>query len=107
MPSTDRAGREQEAPESDAMWREGTGPDPDETPCDVFGALLEVYRQTGQDLVHADWGEGYPSTAARERRELRALHARCAEWLARYEAAAARTAQVGRRPAPAGRVPHP
>jgi hypothetical protein len=93
MPSTDRAGREQEDLEPDATWGEGSPPDPGETPRDVVLALGEDSRQAAQDVVYGRHGERWPSLRAQEAAALERAHARCAAWVARYEAAVARTAQ--------------
>ena len=68
-------------------------PAPGETSADVFRALVEMYWQAGQDAIYAEHGEDWPATSQREVAELRELHADCDRWLARYEAAAQRTAR--------------
>jgi hypothetical protein len=76
-----------------ARWAgtdEQGGPPCSETPRDVVAALVEAYRQAAQDALHAAWGESWPAWAAQEAAALRALHARCAGWLARFAAAAER-----------------
>jgi hypothetical protein len=75
---------------SEAEWRACPVCHPTETPADVFRALLEMYRQAGQDSIHAEWGESWPTHKERESEELHELHTECARWLSRYEAAAGR-----------------
>jgi hypothetical protein len=61
-----------------------------ETPSEVVCALIEAYRQAGQDAIHASWGESWPTHKEREAAELNAPHGRCAAWLGRFEAAVER-----------------
>jgi hypothetical protein len=71
--------------------RLGAGAQPSPETCrDVVAALVEAYREAAQDAIHAAWGESWPAWAAQEAAALGALHARCAGWLARFEAAADR-----------------
>jgi hypothetical protein len=68
---------------------QATPASPVETPADVFRGLVEMYRQAGQDAIHATWGEDYPTHKEREAEALRELHAECARWQARFETASA------------------
>lgn len=63
-----------------------------ETPRDMFLHVLEHYRQSRQDAIHAIAQPLWPGEWIRqwERDELRKLHATCDGWLARYDAAVAR-----------------
>jgi hypothetical protein len=63
-----------------------------ETPTDVFRALLERYRQAGQDHISVTWGESWPTHTEREAEAVRELPRERARWTARFAAAAQRGA---------------
>lgn len=62
---------------------------PDASRRALFLALLEDYRQAVQDRIYVDHQYGWPETQEAEAKALHQLHACCARWVERYEAAPA------------------
>jgi hypothetical protein len=61
-----------------------------ELPEKVFGALVDAYVQSRQDVIHSEWGESWPSFKRQEAEALMALTIEVKGWYARYAAAAER-----------------
>lgn len=77
---------------AEAFYGEAPVPGLSETPRDVLVELVELYRQAKQDACYLEWGQDWPINAAVEDQVLKGIHLTCADYLARYDAAAARQA---------------